>query len=102
MQIDLVLDAKAELGEGPLWDAARQRLLFVDVMRGHVHDFDPASGADVVTEVGEPVGAVALTERGDTIIATQTGFYRLDLRTGAKTLVARVEADRPDNRMNDG
>ena len=39
--IELALDARAELGEGPIWDADRARLLFVDIMRGHVHEFDP-------------------------------------------------------------
>ena len=100
--VDLVLDVAAELGEGPIWDAARQRLLFVDIMRGHVHEFDPASGADRIVDAGEPVGAVTPTKAGDWLIATQTGFHRLDPDSGTKTLVALVEADRPDNRMNDG
>src|SRR4249920_2430973 len=102
MHIELALDAKTELGAAPVWDSARRRLLFVDVMRGHVHDFDPATGTDTVTDVGEPIGVIAPMAHGDAIIATQTGFHRLDLSTGAKTLVAPVEADRPDNRMNDG
>ena len=41
LEIELVLDAKADLGEGPVWDAARARLLFVDITRGLVHAFDP-------------------------------------------------------------
>jgi sugar lactone lactonase YvrE len=102
MQIDLVLDVKAELGEGLVWDHARRRLLFVDVMRGYVHDFDPVTGVDTITDVGEPVGAIAPAVRGDSVIATQSGFHRLDLRTGAKTHIAPVETDKPDNRMNDG
>jgi sugar lactone lactonase YvrE len=102
MNIDLVLDVKAELGEGPLWDAASQRLLFVDIMRGHVHEFDPVSGADRVFEVGEPVGALTPTRRGDLVLAAKTGFLRLDRGTSAITRVATVEADIPDNRMNDG
>jgi sugar lactone lactonase YvrE len=102
MQIELALDAGAELGAAPVWDAARRRLLFVDVMRGHVHDFDPVTGTNTITDVGEPVGVIAPAVRGDAIIATQSGFHRLDLSTGAKTRLAPVEADRPDNRMNDG
>jgi sugar lactone lactonase YvrE len=102
MTPELVLDARAELGEGPVWDDRRQRLLFVDIMRGHVHEFDPATGTDRIFEAGEPVGTVALTTRGDWLLATKTGFSRLDPETGAVTRVASVEADRPETRMNDG
>lgn len=102
MNVELVLDAKAELGEGPIWDDRRQRLLFVDIMRGHIHDFDPASGQDRIVDVKRPVGAVALAERGDWIIAAVDGFHRVDPGTGRTELIASVEADIPDTRMNDG
>ena len=98
----LALDARAELGEGPIWDDRRQRLLFVDIMRGCVHEFDPATGADRVLEAGQPVGVVVPAERGDWIVAAQDGFHRLDPDTGGLTLIASVEADRPETRMNDG
>jgi sugar lactone lactonase YvrE len=99
---EVALDIRAELGEGPIWDDRRQRLLFVDIMRGHVHEFDPVTGADRVVEFSWPVGAVALTENGDWILAAIDGFYRANPESGAVQLVTSVEADRPDNRMNDG
>jgi sugar lactone lactonase YvrE len=99
---ELVLDIRAELGEGPLWDDRRNRLVFVDIMRGHIHEFDPATGDDRVVEVGRPVGCVALTERGDWIAGTSDGFYRVDPVSGGTRLFARVEEDLPENRMNDG
>ena len=102
MQVELILDVKVELGEGPIWDQSRQRLLFVDIMRGDVHEFDPATGADSVFEVGAPVGAVTPTVRGDWLVATRDGFFRLNPATGNTTLAAIVEDDHPDNRMNDG
>ena len=42
---ELVLDARADLGEGPVWDARTGELLWVDIMAGLVHRFDPAVGA---------------------------------------------------------
>ena len=99
---ELALDVRAELGEGPLWDDQRKRLLFVDIMRGHVHEFDPATGADRVVEFPWPVGAVALHNNGDWVLATLNGFHIANPATGETRLVASVEADRPDNRMNDG
>src|SRR5580765_6646904 len=102
MTIDLVLDAHAELGEGPIWDDERQRLLFADIMRGVVHEFDPETGADRTYDVGEPVSAIALTRRGVYMLATNTGFVTLDPTSGATARAALVEADVNDNRMNDG
>ena len=98
----LVLDARAELGEGPLWDPIRQRLLFVDIMRGHLHVFDPVEGLDHVIDVGRPVGAVACTMRGDWVVAAAQGFYRIDPDTERVTPLAEAAPGRPDVRMNDG
>ncbi len=102
MSCELAFDVRAELGEGPLWDDRRQRLLFVDIMRGHIHEFDPATGADRIINVGRPVGAVAVTERGDWIAAAADGFYRVDPVSGRVALLVAIEANQPDNRMNDG
>ena len=99
---ELVLDARAQLGEGPIWDADRGCLLFVDIMRGHVHAFDPEAGRDRVVEVGQPVGAIVPTVRRDWVIAARDGFFRLDPETGATSLIAHVELDDPQTRMNDG
>ncbi len=99
---ELVLDVRTQLGEGPIWDAARGRLLFVDIMRGHVHEFDPASGRDRIVEVGQPVGAVTPTTRGDWVIAARDGFFRVDPASGRASLIAHVERDDHETRMNDG
>lgn len=100
--VEIALDIRAELGEGPLWDDRRQRLLFVDIVRGHVHEFDPESGADRIVEFPWMVGAVALDLNGDWVIAAANGFHLADPTTGNTRLIAKVEADRPRNRMNDG
>ncbi len=102
MTADLILDLRAELAEGPVWDPATSRLLFVNIMAGEVHEFDPSTGADRVLQVGEPVGVVSPTADGHLIAGLQSGFARIDRRTGTVTKLAAVEADRPDNRMNDG
>jgi sugar lactone lactonase YvrE len=102
MTAELVLDVRAELGEAPIWDDRRERLVFVDIMHGHVHEFDPITGLDRVLPVGQPVGSVALTERGDWIVAARDGFFRLDPDSGAVSLIALVDADLAGSRMNDG
>jgi sugar lactone lactonase YvrE len=99
---DLVLDHKAELGEGPVWDAAAGCLWFVDILRGRLHRFEPNSSDLRTFDVGRMVGAVSPTEAGDLLLAVHDGFARFDPGTGRLSMIAEVEADRPDQRMNDG
>jgi sugar lactone lactonase YvrE len=100
--VELVLDARADLGEGPRWDSRRQRLLWVDIMRGRVHAFTPSTGACRNVSVGRTVGALACTSDGTLVLAVAGGFGRLDLETGRFEMLAGAEVDRPQNRMNDG
>jgi len=100
--MDCVLDAKAELGEGPVWDPDAGCLYFVDIERGAVHRHDPATATSRSFQIGMMVGAAALTAAGDLVLAVSDGFARLDLDSGQVRALAAVEADLPDQRMNDG
>jgi sugar lactone lactonase YvrE len=98
---ELVLDARAELGEGPLWDARTSELLWVDIPRSEVHRFDPASGSDRSFAAGDFVGAVVARARDGYAVARQDGFALVDADESVR-LLAAVEANRPETRMNDG
>jgi sugar lactone lactonase YvrE len=100
--VTVALDAACELGEGPIWDPVGSCLYFVDILRGNIHRFDPARSSSRTYHVDRMVGAAALTDAGDLMLAVDDGFARLDLASGRLTMVASVEADRPDLRMNDG
>jgi sugar lactone lactonase YvrE len=100
--IDVALDLRLELGEGPLWDARRGVLLFVDIMQGDLHVFDPGSGSHRRIHIDRPIGAVACSDRGDWIGAAGQGFVRIDPETGALTEIATAAPGRSDVRMNDG
>ena len=63
-EIACVLDARAEVGEGALWDVLEQALFWVDIPKGRLHRFDPATGGNRTWEMGEPIGCLALRERG--------------------------------------
>ena len=97
---ELVLDAHAELGEGPVWNTTTKRLLWVNILAGEVHSFDPASRTDECIRVGSTVSAVAPRARGGLILARGLGFATLDL-TNRLDLIADVSID-STLRMNDG
>ncbi|WP_344588046.1 SMP-30/gluconolactonase/LRE family protein [Actinomadura vinacea] len=47
---EVALESGATLGEGPTWDAAGERLLWVDILAAEVHAFDPVTAADTVLQ----------------------------------------------------
>jgi sugar lactone lactonase YvrE len=102
LEVELVLDAGAELGEAPCWDSRAQLLLWVDITAGIVHRFDPARGSDETFDVGQPVGAAVPTESGQIALAVSGGFSLLDVRTGRVEPIALVDRDRSGTMMNDG
>jgi sugar lactone lactonase YvrE len=100
--LEVVVDAHAGVGEGPVWDAARSILIWLDIPGQLIHEYDPVTGADATFAVPMPVGSVALRERGGLVLAMQDGFWLCE--TGLKDLrrFTPVESDRSGNAMNDG
>jgi sugar lactone lactonase YvrE len=91
----------AMLGEGPLWSPAEQALWFVDIKKRHIHRLDPATGTKTTFDAPESPGFLAAD--GNYFIAgLQSGLHRFDPASGAFSLLWRVEADTPGNRLNDG
>lgn len=100
--VELVLDAAADLGEGPTWDSRARVLIWVDITGCRVHRFDPATGRDAAIDVGRPVGAAVPTTSGRLALALSDRFSLLDPTTGQTELLAEVEADVAETIMNDG
>src|SRR3954465_6977127 len=101
LQAEPVLRARAELAEGPRWDARTQRLLWVDILAGAVHTFDPVNGLDIRRDLGRHVAAVAPWGPDGLVAAAREGFVRLDA-DGSEQVLAPVLADQPGLRFNDG
>lgn len=101
-EVELLLDARAELGEGPAWEAADRTLYWVDILPGHLHIYRPDMGQDEVHALGEPVGCAAPRQSGGLILALRFGFATLSLPGGILKRLAAPEAGHPHNRFNDG
>jgi sugar lactone lactonase YvrE len=97
---ELVVDARADLGEGPAWDAAAGRLIWVDITGSVVHELLP-DGRSRRWNVPEHVGAAVPRARGGLLLAVRSGFAAL-ADDGSICGIARVEADNAATRMNDG
>ena len=99
---DIAFDGRATLGEGPVWDEKQQRLVWLDILPGLVHRFDPATGGDHVFRVGKPAGSAGLRHGGGLILAVEDGFALLDPQWQRLDQVAVVEHPGPPARFNEG
>lgn len=97
-----VTDHKSLLGEGPLWDEQKQRIIWLDILNGTVHSFAPETSAYSSFQTRQLTGAVVLTNRDTLIGALQNGFYELNEADGSSRFIADPEANLPENRFNDG
>jgi sugar lactone lactonase YvrE len=92
------------LGEGPLWDAARGRVLWVDVNAGVVSEGRLQGSRVVETRtwaVDRTVGAVVAGDDGTLLVAGERSLFMLD-DGGAITRGPVVLAPGTAHRLNDG
>jgi len=99
---ELILNARAELGEGPAWEAQAGRLYWVDIHAGHLHIFDPHDGTDHRIDVGEFLGCAAPRQSGGVALGLRNGFATLDLATEKLTHLVDPEPSLTGHRFNDG
>lgn len=101
--MNLLVDARAIIGEGPAWLDTTDEILWVDISRGEVHRFHPGSGREAeVIRVGEPVGAAVPRASGGLALATASGFKALSFQRGTIETLCPVEEEDRSTRMNDG
>ncbi|KPX01366.1 SMP-30/gluconolactonase/LRE family protein [Pseudomonas savastanoi] len=103
MRIEIVVDVKTTLGEGPVWDVEQQRLYWIDSFDGRVLRCTDDGRELRAWDVGQKIGSMALRRSGHAaLVALQTGIYNLDLPTGDLELIVDPEPGLPGNRLNDG
>ncbi|MEU3036724.1 SMP-30/gluconolactonase/LRE family protein [Streptomyces griseoaurantiacus] len=77
-EVEVAVRAEAELGEGPTWDAAAGRLLWLDILRSRVHTLDPVSGHRTVRTTEQHVGAVKPRAGGGLVLNLRDGIGLVD------------------------
>ncbi len=101
-EIELVIAAQDELGEGPLWHTGEQALYWVDIEGRRYHRLDPARGEHTLVAVGVQVGVLAFRRQGGLVLATEQGFGFFDPASRTLTAIGDPEQDKPETRFNDG
>lgn len=100
--IEVFSDRRERLGEGPVWDAETERLWWVDSYGPALHRAD-LRGTDRRTwPLPEPVGSFALRRGGGAVLALRSGFFALDLESGAVERIGDPVQGDLTARLNDG
>ena len=100
-EVTCVLDARAELGECPVWSVPEQVLYWIDIRAPAMHRLDPATGENRSWPLPSRVGSFALRETGGAVVALVDGFHLLDFDTGEVRFLTGP-AHVPGTRFNDG
>lgn len=91
----------AALGEGPVWDAQRGCLWFVDIKGRKLHRFDPERAALDSADAPREIGWALPADNGRLLCGLQDGLYWFDPDARAFTFWRAVEPALPGNRLND-
>ncbi|MFK4068180.1 SMP-30/gluconolactonase/LRE family protein [Streptomyces sp. NPDC029674] len=71
---DVAVRAEASLGEGPTWDAATGRLIWVDILGSRIHTYAPGDGRRTVMATEQHVGAAKPRAGGGLVVNLRDGI----------------------------
>lgn len=98
----LILDAKAKLGEGAIWDCDKKLLYWIDIIDGEVHIFKPKTMQDEIIGTGEMIGTVVPCRTAGLVVAIESGLYFMNDITKKLSFINNPEKHVTGNRFNDG
>lgn len=100
--LEMVVDARNQLGECVLWCERTQRVLWTDINGARLWAHNPATGVTASWVMPERLGSFALTRDDNRLLlglATRLAFF--DFSTGEATTICEIEPGLT-TRMNDG
>ena len=98
MKLELILDAKATLGEGPAWDSKTQTLYWLDVLEKRIY-----ADTRILAELDDFIGCLAPCKNGNLILGKRSVIVDFELGSSKQTVLAALsDAERATNRVNDG
>ena len=102
MEATIAHKIEAKLGEGAFWNHETQEFYWVDIEGKKLHIYNPKLKTNRSLETPSRVGTVVPINATEAVIALEDGIHRINTETGTTSLFAAIEADKPDNRFNDG
>ncbi|MBB4064336.1 SMP-30/gluconolactonase/LRE family protein [Gellertiella hungarica] len=90
------------LGEGPSYEPETDTIWWFNILGKELHELKLAGGEKRVHPLPRMASVAARIDDARQLIAMEDGLYIRDRASGALSLHAPLEADRPENRSNDG
>ena len=101
VDVRAVIDPRAKLGEGVLWDAQRNLVWFVDIKRHRLWHYDPASGNNGFAQGPDQIGWAIPAEEGLLLCGLKTGLFTFDPDSEQFERLIEVPGEPANNRLND-
>jgi sugar lactone lactonase YvrE len=95
-------DIRCRLGESPVYDERTDKLYFVDLTNRLLYALDVGSGGLRSWTFESEVCSLGLTASDALVVALRKEVILFDPRTEARRDICRIEAERPETRLNDG
>lgn len=103
MTASILVKANCELGEGPRWHTQRQSLFWVDITNKTLYEYQPVGKNTRSWNIGRMVSLIFETSQPNLLLlGVQGGLQTFNLDTGQSQWRVAIDADRPQNRTNDG
>jgi D-xylonolactonase len=100
VQPELIADYACVTGEGPLWHPVEQRVYWVDIPKGRLFRYHPASGAHEMCFEGEALGGFTIQADGALLLFMARGAVKL-WRDGVFTTLLDEIPEERETRFND-
>jgi sugar lactone lactonase YvrE len=101
-QAEVCWRTESLLGEGPVWNAKREELWWVDIEGCAVHCTTPSGASDRRYGIEAMPGCLALCGDQHVLVARQDGLGWLHRESGVFNLWQHPEPGRSESRFNDG
>ncbi|MBQ6947887.1 MAG: SMP-30/gluconolactonase/LRE family protein [Clostridia bacterium] len=100
MQAELFNNIRCIVGEGPVWDAEKNRMLFLDIRGQKIISVERPTGKEETIHLPQRIGCFALCEKGGLIAGLTDGVYFIneDNTLSLAHLPVKIKGDR----FNDG
>lgn len=101
-EFQCVLDARAALGECPIWSEEERVLYWVDIDAPALNRFDPQSERFSSVAMPSPIGSFALCEGGGFLLALRDGLWLANEQRAITRKIVDAPYSEAHHRFNDG
>jgi sugar lactone lactonase YvrE len=102
MAVEILDETRCELGEGPTYDPAQDKVWWFDIVGKRLFQHDFAAATTTIHDLPLMASMLGVIDERTQLLATENGLYIRDTATGVLTLHQPLEADNPATRSNDG